>query len=453
MAVNTTNIVSGPYPGNDVADTFNYGFTVITKDQLTVFETDADGVETTLTVDTDYTVSGVGTEGGDTVTRVAGALPTDYTWYIRSNYLPTQLTSFTSQGAFYPQLHEKAMDKLTFLMQQVLDQLDRSMKISDSYTGDLPLTMENPDALKLLRWKSDLSGFENVDITDLEGGTYTVGTDPGDIPTNAIVADTTVSVTQDDYDRSPLFVDGTDFTAGAGPHVITAPAGWTPSASDTRFYKLDTTGAGTVTTVVPSATTTSTYTVDDTLLTTDVLFIGDDTFRNQMDGDPADINNRLGTDDLSSVASAGLEAAARTNLEVYSETETDAFYCSQDQDLADLDDVNNAKVNLAIGSRVSNVYNNATGSSSINTSVLDGEGFYVFEYGSSTSVARANRGSFLLYYNPDVSTSNVTVLANNSTNFSLTATIANQTATIALTVVVSGSPSGPYYINRIDKIQ
>ena len=38
--------------------------------------------------------------------------------------------------------------------------------------------------------------------------------------------------TQDDYDRSPLFVDGTDFTAGVGPHVITVPSGWNPTNAD-----------------------------------------------------------------------------------------------------------------------------------------------------------------------------------------------------------------------------
>jgi len=137
MTVNSTNIVSGPYPGNGIADTFNYGFRIEDKTQLKVFETDDEGVETELTVDTDYTVAGIGVDAGGTVTRVAGALPTGYTWYIRSDYDQTQLTAFGSQGGFFPDVHEAAMDKLTFLIQQIQDLLNRSLRVSESYTGSV----------------------------------------------------------------------------------------------------------------------------------------------------------------------------------------------------------------------------------------------------------------------------------------------------------------------------
>lgn len=162
MTVNTTKITSGPYPGNDIADTFSYGFRVEDKTQLIVFETDDTGVETTLVVDTDYTVAGIGVDAGGIVTRTAGALPTGYVWYIRSDYKETQLTAFGSQGGFFPDVHEAAMDKLTFLIQQIDDILGRSFRLSDSYTGDTLTTLPDPESEKYLRWKSDLSGFENV---------------------------------------------------------------------------------------------------------------------------------------------------------------------------------------------------------------------------------------------------------------------------------------------------
>lgn len=110
-------------------------------------------------------------------------------------------------------------------------------------------------------------------------------------PSNVGLRNTTLEA-QDDYDRSPLFVDGTDFTAGLGPHVITVPAGWTANAASMRYYKLDT--AGTVTALTPTSSDATTFTLGDTLLSTDVIFIGDDTFRNQFDGDPDDIKERLG---------------------------------------------------------------------------------------------------------------------------------------------------------------
>jgi len=97
---------------------------------------------------------------------------------------------------------------------------------------------------------------------------------------------------QDDYDRSPLFVNGTDFTAGAGPHTITVPSEWTPTNADMRFYRLASNGV--VTDLTPTSKSATTFTIAETLLSTDTLYIGDDTFRNQMDGDPSDIRDRIG---------------------------------------------------------------------------------------------------------------------------------------------------------------
>lgn len=135
MTVNSSDIDSGPYSGNDVVDEFDYTFTVQNKTQLTVWETDDQGVETALVVDTHYTVNDVGTPGGGTVTRIAGALPTGYTWYIRSNYQYNQLISFESQGGFFPAVHENAIDKLTYLILQLLDGQQRSIKFASSESG------------------------------------------------------------------------------------------------------------------------------------------------------------------------------------------------------------------------------------------------------------------------------------------------------------------------------
>lgn len=172
MTVNTTNITSGPYTGNGVTTIFSYTFRIETKNQLRVFETDATGVETELTVDTDYTVDGIGNDAGGTITRVAGALPTGYTWYIRSNYLQTQLTSFISQGAFFPRVHESAMDKLTFLIQQINDQIGRSFKFSDSYSGSASAELPVPTPLNYVRWNNAGTALENVPGTS--GGAFNV---------------------------------------------------------------------------------------------------------------------------------------------------------------------------------------------------------------------------------------------------------------------------------------
>ncbi|MCP4980851.1 MAG: hypothetical protein GY935_10205, partial [Gammaproteobacteria bacterium] len=86
MTVETTDITSGPYAGNDIAVEFDHTSRIDDKTQLIVYETDDADVQTILTVDTDYTVASLGDDDGVQVTRTAGALPTGYTWYIRSDY-------------------------------------------------------------------------------------------------------------------------------------------------------------------------------------------------------------------------------------------------------------------------------------------------------------------------------------------------------------------------------
>lgn len=162
MTVATTDITAGPYAGNGVADTFAYDWTIQSASELTVYETDDSGTTTTLTEGSDYTVSGVGNEGGGSVTRTAGPLPSGYTWLIRSNFQSTQNIDFASQGAFYPQVHEAAFDKLTYLVQQLEDETGRSLKFSASSTYkniDLP----DPEAGKTIQWNSTGDGLINVD--------------------------------------------------------------------------------------------------------------------------------------------------------------------------------------------------------------------------------------------------------------------------------------------------
>lgn len=143
MTVATTNITSGPYIGNGTGNTFSYDFRIEDESQLSVYETTDIGAQVLLILNTDYTVAGVGVDGGGIITRIDGNLPVDYIWYIRSNYSDTQDTVFASQGGFFPGVHESAFDKLTFLLQQLLDKINRSPRLADfdesAETADLTI--------------------------------------------------------------------------------------------------------------------------------------------------------------------------------------------------------------------------------------------------------------------------------------------------------------------------
>jgi hypothetical protein len=142
MTVNTVNITSGPYTGNGLSDTYSYTFRVTDKTQLKIFETTDLGARTELVVDTDYTVAGIGNDAGGIITRVAGNLPTDYIWYIRSDYDDDQKTGFSSQGAFFPDIHEDVFDKRTFVSQQQQDILNRTFRLSDEIDIDGDFTID-----------------------------------------------------------------------------------------------------------------------------------------------------------------------------------------------------------------------------------------------------------------------------------------------------------------------
>lgn len=163
MTVNTTSIISGPYTGNGITAQFSYGFRVEDKNQLIVFETDdsVPPVTSQLSVDVDYTVNNVGTDGGGTIDRIAGALPAGYSWYIRSNYLYTQDVDFDSQTGFFPDVHEKALDKITFQVQQMKDLVDRSIRYPESASGIIDATLPDPEANAVLAWDADATALVN----------------------------------------------------------------------------------------------------------------------------------------------------------------------------------------------------------------------------------------------------------------------------------------------------
>lgn len=155
MTVSSTKITAGPYQGNGASSTFSYNFGIDDKSEIKVFETDELGIRVELIVDTDYTVNNVGVQTGGTVTRNSGPLPVGSEWYMRSNYLETQETEFESQGAFFPDIHEKAFDKATRLSQQTTDIQVRSPRVSEGYSGNHDLTLPDPVEGQIMEYTAD----------------------------------------------------------------------------------------------------------------------------------------------------------------------------------------------------------------------------------------------------------------------------------------------------------
>lgn len=112
----TTSEIS--YTGNGVADEFAFPFLIFDAANLVVTEIDDEGTETTLVLDTDYTVDGVGIEGQGSV-ALAAPLADGYTLVIESILARTQAFDVRNEGAFIRENHEQAYDKVTRLVQEL----------------------------------------------------------------------------------------------------------------------------------------------------------------------------------------------------------------------------------------------------------------------------------------------------------------------------------------------
>jgi len=130
------------YSGNAATTVWSYTFPIPDATFLSVIYTDASGVETTLSSSL-YSVTGIGTKTGGTVTYPTSGSPiasgTKLTILRTVPY--TQPDVFSNQGGYFPEVTEGRFDRVTMILQQLLEKVTRGLfaPVSDSGTiGDLP---------------------------------------------------------------------------------------------------------------------------------------------------------------------------------------------------------------------------------------------------------------------------------------------------------------------------
>ena len=148
------------YTGNGAADTYSYTFKITSESDIKVSQRDTDNVETVLTLNVDYTVTGVGVLNGGSIVLTAGNLTTDYHLTIRRDSDLTQLTDVRNQGEFLPEIHEDTFDHLASVDQTQQSEIDRCVKVSETYEVDVELP--GPQADKALMWNSAGDALINV---------------------------------------------------------------------------------------------------------------------------------------------------------------------------------------------------------------------------------------------------------------------------------------------------
>ena len=141
MTISTTTS-KDQHNGNDSATTFNYNFKILDQSHLEVIKTSTAGVDSTLTITTDYTVSGVGDDSGSISYPVTGSpLATGEKLTIRRKQDFLQSVDLQNQGGFFAEVHEEAFDKQAMFALQNQEELDRTLRapVTDPTTVDLTL--------------------------------------------------------------------------------------------------------------------------------------------------------------------------------------------------------------------------------------------------------------------------------------------------------------------------
>ena len=137
MSVSLTHARNN-YVGDNSASTFDWTFYVLATSELEVVEAtfvlDDDQVtkiwtETTLTLNVGYTAARIASTGKGTITRTAGALGTNFRIAIRRKAPVTQEVDIKNALSFDPRTHETALDRGTYMAQQIQDDADRCVKL------------------------------------------------------------------------------------------------------------------------------------------------------------------------------------------------------------------------------------------------------------------------------------------------------------------------------------
>ncbi len=134
MTLSTTT-VSQSYSGNGSTTAFTFTFPINSTSELKVIERSANGTETVKSEGTgsaNYSIVDNGASGG-TVTMVTAPASGTTLVLIRDTSL-TQESDYVENDPFAAETHEDALDKLQMQIQEVQEEVDRSMKLSRTNT-------------------------------------------------------------------------------------------------------------------------------------------------------------------------------------------------------------------------------------------------------------------------------------------------------------------------------
>ena len=134
MTISSTT-VRNSYSGDGSTDTFTYNFKIFQNSDIQVIIRSTDGTETIKTITTHYTVTGAGVSTGGSVIFTSGNIPTStQTVVLRRNIPQTQAIDYIANDPFPAESHEEGLDRATMAIQQLQEEVTRSLKLSKTNT-------------------------------------------------------------------------------------------------------------------------------------------------------------------------------------------------------------------------------------------------------------------------------------------------------------------------------
>ena len=241
-----------------------------TSDLVVTKRITATGVETTLTLDTHYSVSGGNGETG-TVTVISGStnFPSSVTWTLTRVSPRTQTLDLAQNDAFPADSVEAQLDKLVLQVQDLKEQVDRSLKYPatdvSSLGSELPHSVDRSATGSILGFSTDgepvitTSSLDTALTTpytltlldDVDAATARATLELADGSTRVVASGAAVAVTFADANLSVTGSTAIDFFTGgtAGQHLLVI---W--AASATFQINNTVTGSGQINLVGAAAT-------------------------------------------------------------------------------------------------------------------------------------------------------------------------------------------------------
>ena len=188
----SSEVLRSEYTGNGVTDTFPITFPFLSSTDIQVIKRDTSEVQTTLTVNVDYTIV-----AEDVV--LTDPLESSYKLVILRDLQFTQETEFRNQGEFYPEVVEDTVDRIVMLTQQLKEKSDRSLALSESTSTSFDPTLPpeiDASANKVFIVNSTGTGFDIGPSADEISGAQASATDAAASAAAALVSETNAAASE-----------------------------------------------------------------------------------------------------------------------------------------------------------------------------------------------------------------------------------------------------------------